>query len=146
MPTDQTIDFVVMFLIIGLLALGLGSVLLGWLVRTWDRVRHYQPVMSSVTAQTDRQTETDDQTDLVSEADMWLDRIELDRTRTAVIELLVYSGWTTSQVRAILKGDTGTIGTEVEAARGRLGITAEPRMLKVRDERGERAIPMEVAP
>jgi hypothetical protein len=38
MPDDKTIDFVVAFLAIGLLALGVGSWLLGWLVRTWDRV------------------------------------------------------------------------------------------------------------
>lgn len=36
MPTDQTIDFVVMFLVIGLLALGLGSWLLGWLAGKWQ--------------------------------------------------------------------------------------------------------------
>jgi hypothetical protein len=38
MPDDKTIDFVVAFLAIGLLTLGVGSWLLGWLVRTWDRV------------------------------------------------------------------------------------------------------------
>lgn len=37
MPADKTIDFVVMFLTIGLLVLGLGSVALGWLVRQYDR-------------------------------------------------------------------------------------------------------------
>lgn len=36
MPTDQTIDFVVMFLVLGLLALALGSIALGWIVRQWD--------------------------------------------------------------------------------------------------------------
>lgn len=39
MPTDKTIDFVVMFLVLGLLTLGLGSIALGWLVRQWDRLR-----------------------------------------------------------------------------------------------------------
>ncbi len=36
MPADQTIDFVVMFLTLGCLALGLGSMLLGWLVKQYD--------------------------------------------------------------------------------------------------------------
>ena len=39
MPDDKTIDFVVAFIMIGLLALGLGSWLLGWLVKTYDRLR-----------------------------------------------------------------------------------------------------------
>src|SRR5262245_30018952 len=47
MPTDKTIDFVVMFLTIVLLALGLGSMLLGWMMRTWDRfVNRSQVIMS----------------------------------------------------------------------------------------------------
>jgi hypothetical protein len=47
MPADQTIDFVVLFLVTGLLVLGLGSMLLGWLANTWDRfVNRSQLVMS----------------------------------------------------------------------------------------------------
>lgn len=38
MPADQTIDFVVVFLVLGLLTLGLGSMALGWLVRAWDNL------------------------------------------------------------------------------------------------------------
>jgi hypothetical protein len=38
MPTDKTIDFVVAFLVIGCLTLGLASMLLGWIVRQWDRL------------------------------------------------------------------------------------------------------------
>lgn len=72
-----------------------------------------------------------------------LDRLEVDRTRVAIIELMVYSGWATGEIRAIIKGDNGAIGIEVEAAKKRLGIVDEPRQLKVRDEKGERLIPME---
>lgn len=143
MPADKTIDFVVMFLVIGLLVLGLGSMLVGWLARTWDQfVNRSQPVMSPAPAQTSRQTQTDAQTDQVSEADHWLDRLEVDRTKTALIELLVYSGWEVGQIRTVIKGDNGAIGAEIEAARQRLGITDEPRMLRVRDDAGERLIPM----
>lgn len=38
MPTDQTIDFVIIFLIVGLTILGFGSVVLGVAVRAWDRL------------------------------------------------------------------------------------------------------------
>lgn len=145
MPTDQTIDFVIIFLIVGLMTLGLGSVVLGVAVRAWDRfVNRSQVVVSSGSAQTDRQTQTDEQTDLVSVADQWLDRLEVDRTKTALIELLVYSGWDVGQIRSAVKGDNGTIGAEVDAARKRLGIIVDLRQLRVRDDQGERLIPMDV--
>lgn len=101
------------------------------------------PVMSRENAQTAPDAQTDRQTDLVSEADLWLDRIERDRTKTALIELLVYSGWDVGQIRGVVKGDNGAIGLEVEAARKRLGIIVEPRQLRVRDDQGERLIPMD---
>lgn len=81
-------------------------------------------VMSRETAQTTRQTETDNQTDRVSEADQWLDRLDVDRTKIALIELLVYSGWGVGEIRSVLKGDSNVLGVEIEAARKRLG--AEP--------------------
>lgn len=79
-------------------------------------------VMSRETTQTTQTDNADRQTDRVSEADRWLDRLEVDRTKTVLIELLVYSGWDVSQVRSALKGDNGALGTEIEAARQRLGI------------------------
>jgi hypothetical protein len=103
-------------------------------------------VMSRENEQTSRQTETDRQTDLVSVGDEWMDRIEVDRTKTAIIELLVYSGWDVGQIRSVVKGDNGAIGLEVEAAKQRLGMSPDPpRMLRVNDNgSGERLIPMEV--
>lgn len=101
------------------------------------------PVMSRAIAQTAPDEQTDEQTDLVSVADQWLDRLEVDRTKTALIELLVYSGWDVGQIRGVVKGDNGAIGAEIEAARQRLGIHAEPRQLRVRDDHGERLIPMD---
>lgn len=121
-------------------------------IQRYVDVRHVKPfqdaapVMSRDHAQTQQTDQTDGQTDLVSEADRWLDRIEIDRTREAVVELLVYSGWSVSDMRKanILRGDNGAIGVEVEAARQRLGITAEPRQLRVKDDHGERLISMDV--
>lgn len=104
------------------------------------------PVMSPVQGRIEQTDQTDQQTDLDSAADLWLDRIEVDRTRTTVIELLVYSGWKVGEIRDTIKGDSGAIGTEVEAAKRRLGITEEPRQLRVRDQQGERMIPMEAKP
>lgn len=146
MPTDQTIDFVVMFLTIGLLVLGLGSVALGRIVRAWDWfVNRYQVVTPHDIWQTTQTDQTDEQTDYVSEADQWLDRLEVDRTRAAVVELLVYSGWTVSDVRKanLLRGDNAIIGPEIEAARKRLGMSDPSRQLRVRDDHGERMIPIQ---
>jgi len=136
MPPDKTVDTVLMIIAGGLLVMGLGSFALGWIVRTYDRLRASVPVRVAQTPQTDRQT------DYVSEADLWLDRLEVDRTKTALIELLVYSGWEVGQIRGVLKGDNGAIGTEIEAAKIRLGMTEPPRTLRVKDDHGERLIPM----
>lgn len=144
MSRDQTIDFVVMFLTLGLLALGLLSMFVGWALRVWDRVKTSSPLMSRATPQTATDEQTDRQTDYVSAGDQWLDRLEVDRTKTALIELLVYSGWDVVQIRSVVKGDNGAIGAEVEATKQRLGIVDAPRQLRVKDEQGERMIPMEV--
>jgi hypothetical protein len=60
----------------------------------------------------------------------------------AWIELMLYSGYTTAEIRALLKGENGAIGQEVDAARKRLGIVAPDRQLRVKDEKGERMIPL----
>jgi len=104
-----------------------------------------QRVMStpkSTFVQTDK---TDRQTDPVFEGDPWLERMKVDRTKTAIIELLVYSGWGVGEIRSMLKGDTGALGVEIEAARKRLGIAPEPpRMIAVRDNGAPpRNIPMD---
>jgi hypothetical protein len=137
MPADKTVDFVVMFVVVGMVLAGLASVAFGWAVKTYDRFMLRAPAPAPQTAQTDRQT------DYVSEADLWLDRLELDRTKTALIELLVYSGWEVGQIRGVLKGDNGAIGTEIEAAKIRLGMVEPPRHLRVKDDHGERLIPMD---
>jgi hypothetical protein len=70
-----------------------------------------------------------------------LARLEVDRTKAAVIELLVYSDWTTAEIRTVVKGENATIGAEVDAARKKLGVDPPERTLRVRDEKGERVIP-----
>jgi hypothetical protein len=146
---EDTINIVVVLIVVGAIAIGLISMLIGKLVEWRDRfvlwresVNHYQPppvrvmspepVRQPQTAQTDRQTS-------VSVADQWLDRLEVDRTRAALIELLVYSDWSLSEIRSIIKGDNGTIGAEVEAARQRLA--KPPRLMHVNNER---YIPLDV--
>lgn len=46
MPPDQTIDKVLLIISGGLLIMGLGSALLGWILRTLDRVKGYPIVIS----------------------------------------------------------------------------------------------------
>ena len=74
----------------------------------------------------------------VSAADAWLDRFEVDRTKTAAIELMVYSGWTVAQIRAVIKGENAALGAEIDAARQRLGIAPEqPRAIPLRPRTGD---------
>ena len=85
----------------------------------------------------------DEETDgRVSVADQWLDRFEVDRTKTAAIELMVYSGWTVAQIRAVIKGENAALGAEIDAARQRLGIAPEqPRAIPLRPRHAdERAL------
>jgi hypothetical protein len=111
-------------------------------------VNHFRSAMSFAQSQTvanERTDRTDDADGLVSVADQWLDRIELDRTRTAVMEILLTSGWTITDMRreGIFRGENATISAEVEATKKKLGIVGEPRQLRVRDAEGERLIPMD---
>lgn len=86
--------------------------------------------------------DTDRQTDRpsVSADNLEVPRLQLDRTKTTLIEVLVYNGWQVGEIRSTIKGDNGAIGTEVDAARKRLGIDAPERTLRVRDGRSERVI------
>lgn len=69
-------------------------------------------------------------------------RLQLDKTRAAVIEELLTNGWTVADLRreGILRGDNKIIGDEVAEARKRLGLTDTERTLRVRDASGERVI------
>lgn len=87
----------------------------------------------------DEQTDRADRPS-VSVDDLHVERLQLDKTKVAVIEVLVYNGWGTGEIRSMLKGDNGVTGTEVEAARKRLGIDPPERTMKVKDEKGERVI------
>lgn len=60
-----------------------------------------------------------------------------DRTRGAVIRVLVLAGWEVGQIRAVLKGDNGTIGAEVATARAALGTAAPPARELIIRERPE---------
>lgn len=86
------------------------------------------------TAQTDRR-QTDRQP--VSTPSESPSRLQLDRTRTAVIEELLTHGWNVGEIRGVVKGDNGTIGAEIDAARQRLGIDVEPRTIPVKERGGD---------
>jgi hypothetical protein len=79
----------------------------------------------------------------VSADNLEVPRLQLDRTRAAVIEELLTHGWTVADLRreGILRGDNGAIGAEIDAARKRLGIAPPDRTLRVRDSSGARVIP-----
>jgi len=84
------------------------------------------------------------QTDRVFALTNAIDSKALDRTRAALIEALVVAGWAVGGIRALLKGDTGAIGAEVEAAKLRLGIGAPPRTLRISEYIAGKATTREV--
>lgn len=63
--------------------------------------------------QTDRQTAADPRQTADNEA---VAALQIDRTRKAVIAVLVDSGWKVSEIRAVLKGDNTAISAEIAEA------------------------------
>lgn len=145
MPNDRTVDFVVMFLVFGMIGLGLLSVLVGKITTWWDRVVNTSQAVMSHDAESRSADQADRQADRpsVSADDLHVERLQFDRSKAALIEVMVYNGWQVGEIRAVLKGDNGAIGAEVEQARVRLGLSTPERQLRVRDEKGERLIPLE---
>lgn len=47
-------------------------------------------------------------------------RLRVDRTRAAVVAIMVDSGWKVEEIRAVVKGQNSDISEEVQAARERL--------------------------
>jgi|GEM_PF-6921861 len=84
------------------------------------------------------------QTDRVFALADAIDAKALDRTRAALIEALVSAGWPVGGIRGLLKGDSGAIGAEVEAAKLRLGIGAPPRTLRISEYISGKATTREV--
>lgn len=89
-----------------------------------DELEH-PPIMTSGRA--------DAQTDAADGRDPTLARLQLDKTRMALIETLVTAGWDVVTIRGVIKGDNATIGTEVAAARERLQIAGPPRVIPSRE-------------
>lgn len=128
----STVDWVVLIITGGALAIGLISVGVGKAAVLYDRVKGYangrRPLMSTSRpekAQTKSRPQTDDADRLSVSAHIEQSpRLQLDRTRAALIEELLYSGWTMTDFRRerIFRGDNNEISAEVDAARKRLGI------------------------
>lgn len=78
--------------------------------------------------ETDRR-QTDDRQTSAAVTHPAITRLQLDRTKSAVMELLLYSGWTLTDARRenIFRGDNNVISDEWDAARARLGMApAQP--------------------
>jgi hypothetical protein len=67
------------------------------------------------------------------------ERLQHDRTRRALIAVLVEAGWKTVDIRDTLKGTAAELGEEIRTARSSLAEGAD--LLLVRDGHGERLIP-----
>lgn len=96
-------------------------------------------VMSKATqtGQTGQTDETDETDERVSVPSAPVPRLQLDKTRAAVIELLLTAGWTVADFRRenILRGDNTAISAELDAARARLGLDGA-RVIEVRANGG----------
>lgn len=144
-----TMDYAVAIVLLGALAIGLGSMLLGKIVELWDalvsrvstRPPNHSVELPLQTNQTKKQT--DQQTARPSATPPKPPRLALDKTRAAVLEELLTHGWTITDLRRenILRGDNATISQEVAETRKRLGLADPDRTIKIRDEKGERVIP-----
>lgn len=124
---NSALDLVMAIVAVAALAVGLTSMLLGKIMAWWDArsVNHSQAVMSLVFPQTkpDRQTdEPDRRADTALSGDpKRCPALQLDRTKTGLITVLVYNEWTVSEIRGLLKGDNTVISQEIAEARKRLG-------------------------
>jgi hypothetical protein len=85
----------------------------------------------------------------LSELHKAADYLRVDHNRIALVRVLVEAGWNVGDIRNAVKGDNGTIGEEiriVQATRGEPLAEApppEPKVLRIRDDQGERIVPME---
>lgn len=131
MDDQQVGDYVVIILVVGALTIGLLSMLIGWVVATWDKfksrrtVRTFRPVMSRpiISPPADEPGRPADRLSVSAQIEK-PPRLQLDKTRTALIEELLTLGWTMADFRRekVFRGDNNEISAEVEAARKRLGI------------------------
>jgi hypothetical protein len=154
MPSDQTVDFVVMFLTIGLVVLGLLSLLVGWLVRTWDRIMsRYAPVPTSQTddaehrsyaAEPPTEPSATEAAELVPYLAEQLSDLDDDELLEVLALLKSPDGYRFAESR-IAKFIPGRDEDRISQVRAVRGVEPEPapagRVLKVRDSAGERLIP-----
>lgn len=157
MPTDKTIDFVVMFLVLGLLFLGLGSWLLGWVVRTWDRVMsRIAPAVPASTANA-MEHRSDAAGQLWNGAEpsdgtsfrfvvAYLEQCDDDMLLDILAQLAGADGdyrFAESRVAKFIPGRVEDRLAQVRAVRDTTPPPPPGRQLRVRDEKGERLIPMD---
>lgn len=84
----------------------------------------HAPVMSREIERAARTEGTNGRTNERSSHQIEWDTFLLDRTRARLISVMVDSDLTTTEIRALLKGESKAIGDEVDAARLRLGKAA----------------------
>lgn len=84
-------------------------------------VKPSQVVMSPVPSEPPRTEERTGRTNERSPHDLLWGEFRLDRRRERLIAVLVEEDLTVTEIRTLLKGESTTIGEEIEAARQRLG-------------------------
>lgn len=156
MPADKTIDTVLMIIAGGLLTLGLGSMLLGWLVRQWDRFMSRPATVSENNASTmgyrpdavDQSGNSAERTPGIMSRSViaFLEQCDDD----ALLDILSLVPGADEEYRFAESRVARFVGGRVEdrIRQVREVRHTEPppppgRLLRVRDDQGERLIPME---
>lgn len=93
-------------------------------------------IVQTTAIQTDRQTVQTGQTD----AEWVYQTLQLDRTRNGLLQSLVIVGWSTSEIRPLLKGDNNVLSEAIAALRAdldqrRAAQAAPPEIIPTDDPR-----------
>lgn len=83
------------------------------------------PQSSEITSSRGADGQTDKTDTAVSTDPRECTALQLDKSKSNLIKILVYNGWNVGDIRAAVKGENGAIGAEVQAARGE-GNTSDP--------------------
>jgi hypothetical protein len=156
-PADATVDFVVMFVVVGMVLAGLASVALGWVLRQRDRFmsRYTMAVPRSYTRESEHGSqavgrhgngvEPLPETEFQSVID-YLEHCDNDVLLNLLAQLTDAEGdyrFAESRVAKFIPGRVEDRLSQVRAVRDTTPPPPPRRHLRVKDDHGERLIPMD---
>lgn len=110
----------------------------------YKRAPEERPRLSTVSSahyvEQDADEAADEAADEVSALFEAARRLQVDRTRPAIIDTLLLAGWEPGAVRGAVRGDNNVVQAEINAARVRLGLKEPGRVIPMRDSNGTREV------